>query len=91
MPPTGRKSPTAPEQGSRLLALPGEQREVFILREQAGVPFKEIAELVGVNENTVKSRMRYALEGLRKALLAAGVDADTGEDEPEPGVRMGRA
>ena len=34
---------------------------------------------------------RYALEGLRKALLAAGVDADTGEDEPEPGVRMGRA
>ena len=74
-----------------LMALPAEQREVFILREQAGVPFKEIAGLVGVNENTVKSRMRYALEGLRKALLAAGVDADTGEDEPEPGVRMGRA
>ena len=74
-----------------LMALPAEQREVFILREQAGVPFKEIAGLVGVNENTVKSRMRYALEGLRKALLAAGVDADTSEDEPEPGVRMGRA
>ncbi len=74
-----------------LMGLPAEQREVFILREQAGVPFKEIAELVGVNENTVKSRMRYALEGLRKGLLAAGVDADTGEDEPEPGVRMGRA
>src|SRR5947209_3647354 len=68
-----------------LLALPAEQREVFILREQAGVPFKEIAEMVGVNENTVKSRMRYALEGLRKALLAAGVDADTGADEPAPG------
>src|SRR5207248_9272551 len=26
-----------------LLSLPAEQREVFILREQAGVPFKEIA------------------------------------------------
>ena len=74
-----------------LLALPVEQREVFILREQAGVPFREIAELVGVNENTVKSRMRYALEGLRKALLAAGVDAQTGADEPAPGVRLGRA
>src|SRR5437879_4550010 len=74
-----------------LLALPPEQREVFLLREQAGVPFKEIAELTGVNENTVKSRMRYALEGLRKALLAAGVDADTGADEPAPGVRLGRA
>lgn len=74
-----------------LLALPVEQREVFILREQAGLPFKEIAETVGVNENTVKSRMRYALEGLRKALLAAGVDADTSADEPAPGVRLGRA
>jgi RNA polymerase sigma-70 factor (ECF subfamily) len=74
-----------------LLGLPVEQREVFILREQAGVPFKEIAELVGVNENTVKSRMRYALEGLRKALLAAGVDAGTGADEPAAGVRLGRA
>ena len=74
-----------------LHSLPVEQREVFILREQAGLPFKEIAETVGVNENTVKSRMRYALEGLRKALLAAGVDADTSADEPAPGVRLGRA
>lgn len=72
-----------------LLGLPAEQREVFILREQAGVPFKEIAELVGVNENTIKSRMRYALEGLRKALLAAGVDASAAE--PEPDVKVGRA
>ena len=74
-----------------LLSLPVEQREVFILREQAGLPFKEIAETVGVNENTVKSRMRYALEGLRRTLLAAGVDADTGVDEPAQGVRLGRA
>src|SRR5438874_262627 len=72
-----------------LLSLPAEQREVFILREQAGVPFKEIAEMIGVNENTVKSRMRYALEGLRKALLAAGVDASAAE--PEPDVKVGRA
>jgi RNA polymerase sigma-70 factor, ECF subfamily len=59
-----------------LLSLPEEQREVFVLREQAGVPFKEIAAMLGVNENTVKSRMRYALEGLRKQLEAAGVDAE---------------
>src|SRR5260370_10039682 len=74
-----------------LLSLPVEQREVFILREQAGVPFKEIAELVGVNENTVKSRMRYALEGLRKALAAAGVGADTAADEAAHGGRLGKA
>jgi len=74
-----------------LLSLPAEQREVFILREQAGVPFREIAEIQGVNENTVKSRMRYALEGLRKALAAAGISEETAAEEPDPGVRLGRA
>ena len=62
-----------------IASLPDEQREVFVMREQAGMPFKEIAEAVGVNENTIKSRMRYALEGLRKHLEKAGVDADVAE------------
>jgi len=48
--------------------LPDEQREVFLLREIAGLPFKEIAEVTGIAENTVKSRMRYALERLQEAL-----------------------
>jgi RNA polymerase sigma-70 factor (ECF subfamily) len=49
-------------------ALPEEQREVFLMREVSNLPFKEIAEIVGVSENTVKSRMRYALERLQEAL-----------------------
>jgi len=49
-------------------ALPEEQREVFLMREVSNLPFKEIAEIVGVSENTVKSRMRYALERLQQAL-----------------------
>jgi RNA polymerase sigma-70 factor, ECF subfamily len=48
--------------------LPAEQREVFLLRELANIPFKDIAEITGVPENTVKSRMRYALERLQEAL-----------------------
>lgn len=48
--------------------LPEDQREVFLLREVASLPFKEIAEVTGATENTVKSRMRYALERLRMAL-----------------------
>jgi len=48
--------------------LPNEQREVFLMRELANLPFKEIAEITGVPENTVKSRMRYALERLQEAL-----------------------
>lgn len=49
-------------------ALPADQREVFLLREYSNLPFKDIAEVVGAPENTVKSRMRYALERLQQAL-----------------------
>ena len=49
-------------------SLPDDQREVFLLREVANLPFKEIAEITGVGENTVKSRMRYALDRLKDAL-----------------------
>ncbi len=62
-----------------LAGLPEEQREVFVLREYNGIPFKEIAEVTGVSENTVKSRMRYALEGLRRRLGELGVDGDLAE------------
>lgn len=48
--------------------LPEEQREVFLLRELQNLAFKDIAEILGVPENTVKSRMRYALERLQRAL-----------------------
>jgi RNA polymerase sigma-70 factor (ECF subfamily) len=51
--------------------LPAEQREVFLLREYEGVSFAEIAEVTGAPVPTVKSRMRYALEALRRALQEA--------------------
>jgi RNA polymerase sigma-70 factor (ECF subfamily) len=47
---------------------PDEQREVFLMRQVQNLAFKDIAEIVGVPENTVKSRMRYALERLQEAL-----------------------
>lgn len=49
-------------------SLPAEQREVFLLREIGNLPFKDIATITGVPENTVKSRMRYALERLQENL-----------------------
>ena len=57
--------------------LPDDQREVFLMRQLSGLSFKEIGDVVGAPENTVKSRMRYALEKLREELadlqeLAAG-------------------
>lgn len=51
-----------------LSRLSEEQREVFLMREFLDMPFKDIADVVGVPENTVKSRMRYALEKLRLEL-----------------------
>lgn len=48
--------------------LPAEQREVFLMRQLQQLPFADIAVVVGVSENTVKSRMRYALERLQEAL-----------------------
>ena len=63
-----------------LSALPDEQREVFLLREYSGIAFKDIAEVTSTSENTVKSRMRYALEALRRRLTELGVDGDLAED-----------
>ncbi|MFK7990744.1 MAG: RNA polymerase sigma factor [Sandaracinaceae bacterium] len=48
--------------------LPDDQREVFLLRQVDGLAFKEIASILEVPENTVKSRMRYALERLQRGL-----------------------
>jgi RNA polymerase sigma-70 factor (ECF subfamily) len=57
-----------------LEAISLEQREVFLLREEAGLPFEEIARIVDAPLNTVKSRMRYALQNLRAGLSAQGVE-----------------
>jgi len=51
-----------------LQKLPEEQRETFLLKERGGLTFEEIATAHQVSINTVKSRMRYALESLRRAL-----------------------
>ena len=48
--------------------LPPDQKEVFLLRQVEQLSFKEIAQITACSENTVKSRMRYALTRLQAAL-----------------------
>ncbi len=48
--------------------LPKEQRNVFVLNELDGVPFKEIAAQTGESMNTLLSRKRYAVLHLRSRL-----------------------
>lgn len=62
------------EQAARLLllleALPQEQREAFLLQQEGGLSVEEIAEATGVNRETAKSRLRYAIAKLRQGMQA---------------------
>lgn len=55
-----------------IACLPDAQREIFLLREEAGMGLAEIAEVLGENAETVKSRLRYAWNKLRRGLAEHG-------------------
>jgi RNA polymerase sigma factor (sigma-70 family) len=48
--------------------LPPEQREVIVLRLEQELSLEEIGEVTGVGRETVKSRLRYAMDKLRARL-----------------------
>lgn len=52
-----------------LTELPDEQRDAFLLHEEAGLGLESIAVVSGVTRETVKSRLRYANNKLRQALM----------------------
>ncbi|MCB1845733.1 MAG: RNA polymerase sigma factor [Halioglobus sp.] len=54
-----------------LRQLPHEQRNAFLLREEAGLSIEEIARVTGVAPETAKSRLRYAMNKLSIALAKA--------------------
>jgi RNA polymerase sigma-70 factor (ECF subfamily) len=60
-----------------LLEINEEQREVVIMKEYEGLKFREIAEVLNISENTVKSRMYYGLDGLRKVLERKNINKET--------------
>ena len=51
-----------------LLELPDEQRDTFLLHEEAGLNLDQIAAVTGSNRETAKSRLRYAVNKLRAAI-----------------------
>jgi RNA polymerase sigma-70 factor (ECF subfamily) len=48
--------------------LPAEQKDVLLLRLEAGLDLQAIAKITGVNRETAKSRLRYAVGKLKKTL-----------------------
>jgi RNA polymerase sigma-70 factor (ECF subfamily) len=53
---------------SALQRLPGEQREVLVLKIWQELTFEQIGAMLGISPNTAASRYRYALVALRKEL-----------------------
>jgi RNA polymerase sigma factor (sigma-70 family) len=51
-----------------LAELPSAQQEAFLLAEESGMSLEDIARATGVGRETAKSRLRYALDRLRRCL-----------------------
>ena len=52
----------------QLKKLPAAQRDVFLLHEEAGMTLAEVAQTMDVSRDTAKSRLRYALQRLRRSM-----------------------
>ncbi len=52
-----------------LLKLKEEEREIVVMKELDGFTFREIAEIKGIPENTVKTRLYSSLKKLKKIIL----------------------
>jgi RNA polymerase sigma-70 factor (ECF subfamily) len=59
-----------------LKTLPEEQKVVIIMKEYEGMKFREIAETLGISENTAKSRLYYGLKSLRKTIENSGLNLE---------------
>ena len=52
-----------------ITALPAEQRNTLLLKLETGLKMEEIASITGVSRETVKSRLRYAVNKLKRSLV----------------------
>jgi len=59
-------------------ALPARFREVLVLRELEGLPYKEIADVIGVPIGTVMSRLSRARDRCRQLISAELADVRSG-------------
>ena len=62
--------------------LPPEQKEVFLMRVQAELSFKEIARMQKVSINTALARMQYAMGKLRTILEGDYQELNNGSEGP---------
>ncbi len=69
------EEPIDPDQRAALLLLSRQDREILALRRVAGLSYREIAEIVGRSEQTVRQRHKAAADRLDRARTGDGIDA----------------
>jgi RNA polymerase sigma-70 factor (ECF subfamily) len=71
--PTEHASPERAGEAARvqaaIAALPEPQRQLLLLKQVGELTYREIAELLGVAEGTIKSRLHAATDAFRKRLI----------------------
>ena len=61
-----------------LATLPGDHREILVLKEMEEMRYAEIAQALDIPPGTVASRLHHARAALRKALAARGITREEG-------------
>lgn len=60
-----------------VLALPTRQREVFMLRIDAGLPFAEVATTLGITEGNAKAHFHHAVKRLKEEVAKLSTPGGT--------------
>lgn len=84
--PTSTASTTNPEDATgrnksvrdAMAALPDAQQELLVLKQVGELSYREIAELQGIHEGTVKSRLHAAMRAFRERLAQLGEVGESG-------------
>jgi RNA polymerase sigma-70 factor, ECF subfamily len=71
-----------------LAELPAHYREVVVLRHYEGLKFREIGDVLGIPEGTVKSRMAEALSQLNRLLKHVNEDESCNHKTQTPEVQV---
>lgn len=72
-----RGQETAKRIQNALETISAEQKEVFLMRMEAGLAFKEIARIQKVSINTALARMHYAITNLKKQLEDLNISGES--------------
>lgn len=63
-----------------MAGLPDAQQELLVLKQVGELSYREIADLQGIHEGTVKSRLHAAMKAFRERLTSLGAAEEVGDN-----------